>query len=78
MLSLVLLRSIPFQYQVSHLEIFLLGLLVENLLDLLLMVLNSIHYLLSSLLDLYQLMNSFDYIIGLLLIVLEEFCYRNG
>jgi hypothetical protein len=52
MFSLVLLRSIPFQYRVSYLELLLLGFLIKNLLDPLLMVLNSDHYLLSGLLDL--------------------------
>jgi hypothetical protein len=52
-LAFILFRSIPFQYQVSYLKLFLLGLLIKNLLDPLLMVLNSAHYLLSGLLDLH-------------------------
>jgi hypothetical protein len=76
--ALVLLRSIPFQYQVSYLELLLLGLLIKNLLDRLLMVLNSDHYLLSGLLDFYHLMDSFDHVIGLFLIILEEFHYGNS
>ena len=71
MLALVLLRSIPFQYQVSYLELLLLGFLIKNLLDPLLMVLNFDHHLLSGLLDFYELMNSSDHVIGLFLIILE-------
>ena len=78
MFTLILLRSIPFQHRVSYLELLLVGFLIKNLLDLLLMVLNSDHYLLSGLLDFYQLMNPSDHIIGLFLIILEEFCYGNG
>ena len=78
MLSPVLLRSVPLQYQVSYLELLLLGFLVENLLDSLLMILNPFHYLLSDLLDFHQLMNSSDHVVGLFLIVLEEFLYGNG
>jgi len=59
-------------------ELLLLGFLIKNLLDPLLMVLNSDHYLLSVLLDFYQLMNSSDHIIWLFLIILEEFRYGNG
>jgi hypothetical protein len=39
---------------------------------------NSDHYLLSGLLDFYQLMNPSDHVIGLFLIILEEFHYGNG
>ena len=78
MFALVFFRIIPFQHQVSYMKLFLLGLLVKILLDLLLMVLNYVHYLLSGLLNLYQLMNSSDHIIRLFLIILEELCYRNG
>jgi hypothetical protein len=77
-LALVLLRGIPFQHQVSYPKLFLLGLLIENLLDPLLMILSSVHYLLSGLLDFHQLMNTFDHIIGLFLIILEELRYGNG
>ena len=50
-LSFILFRSIPLQYQVSYPKLFLLGLLIKNLLDPSLMVLNSSHYLLPGLLD---------------------------
>jgi hypothetical protein len=53
MLSFILLRSIPFQHQVSCPKFFLLGLLIKNLLDPLLMVLSSVHCLLPGLLDLH-------------------------
>jgi hypothetical protein len=53
MFSLILFRSIPLQHNISCLEPLLLGLLIEDLLDLLLMFLNPVHCLLSSLLDLY-------------------------
>ena len=52
-LAFILIRSIPFQYQVSYPKLFLLGLLIKTLLDPLLMVLNSAHYLLPGLLDLH-------------------------
>ena len=78
MFVLVLFRSIPFQHQVSYLEPLLLSLLIKTLLDPLLMVLNSNHYLLSGLLDFYQLMNPSDHVIGLSLIILEEFLYGNS
>jgi len=52
-LTFIFFRSIPFQYQVSYLKLFLLGLLIKKLLDPLLMVLNSPHYPLSGLLDLH-------------------------
>jgi hypothetical protein len=39
---------------------------------------HSLHHLLSSLLDLYRLMNSSDHIVGFFMAVLEEFCHRKG
>ena len=50
-LAFILFRSIPFQYQFSYPKLFLLGLLIKNLLDPLLMVLNSTHYLLPGLME---------------------------
>ena len=72
----ILPGCIPLKHQISQLDFLLPDLLVKGLLDLLLMIMSSIHYLLSILLDLYQLMNSPDHIIRLPLTLLEEFCYR--
>jgi hypothetical protein len=65
MLSLVLSGCIPFEDQISQLEILLISLPVKGLLDFLLTVMRSIHKMLSFLLHFYQLMYPSDHVIRL-------------
>jgi hypothetical protein len=78
MLSFVLLGHIPFEYQISQLEILLISFLVKGLLDFLLSVMRFVHNMLSFLLHFYHLMNSSDHVIRIFLVVLEELHYRQG
>ena len=78
MFALILHGCIPLKHQIPDLKLFLLDLPVKIQFHLLLMVLNSIHHLLFGLLDFHQLMNSYDHVIRLFLMILEELCYRNG
>jgi len=78
MLSLVLSGRIPLEHNLSQLEILFSALPTKGLLDLLLMVMCSIHYLLSSLLCFYHIMNPSNHIIRLFLVVLGKLCYWQG
>ena len=77
-ISLIMFGCIPFEYQISWLEILFTGLSFKILLDPLMVVMFFFHHLLSSLLEFYQLMNSFDHIVKLSLAVLKEFFYMQG
>jgi hypothetical protein len=78
MISLILLRCIPFKYEIFQLEILLIALPVKGLLDSFLMIMCSFRYLLSSMFHLYQLMNPPDHVIWMFLVVLEEIFHRHG
>jgi hypothetical protein len=77
-ISFVLLWHVPFKNQISQLEILLTFLPVKGLLDYLLTVMRSVYHLFPGRLHFYQLMYPSNHIIKLFLVVLEEFCYRQG
>jgi len=57
-LSLILIPDIPSQYQVSQLEIILLGSLIKDLLNVILDDLSLVEHILSSLLQVNHLIDS--------------------
>jgi hypothetical protein len=74
--SLFLPGCIPFEHQITLLEIFLFALSVKSLLDLLLMMVGPVHDLLSDLLYFHHLMNPSDHMIRFSFKVLKEIRHR--
>jgi hypothetical protein len=70
-ISSILLWHVPFENQISQLEILLTVLPVKGLLDSPMLVMRSVYHLFSGLLHFYQLMYPSNHIIGLFLVVLE-------
>ena len=69
----ILPRCIPLKHHISQLKFLFSGLPVKGLLDLLLLIMSSVHYLLSGLLHFHQLMNSSNHMIWPSFIILKEF-----
>jgi hypothetical protein len=72
MFSLFLPRYIAFEHHITQLKSLPFTLSVKNLLDLLLMIVGSVHDLLFDLLYFNHLMNSFEHMVRFSFKVLEE------
>ena len=70
--ALFLPGCIPLEHQITLLESFLFSLPVKSLLDLLLMIVGSVHDLLSDLLYFDHMMNSSEHMVRFSFKVLEE------
>jgi hypothetical protein len=76
MFALFLPGCIPFEHQMTLLEFFLFALPIKSLLDLLLMIVGSVHDLFSDLLHFHHLMNPSEHMVRFSFEVLEEFGHR--
>ena len=74
--SFVLPGCIPFEHQIIQLKSLLFTLSVKSLLDLLLMIVGSVHDLFSDLYHFHHLMDPLEHMVRFSFKILEESCYR--